>query len=145
MGLSNKDRKCISMFDIEQDKKIYPGEPVIVNKKTMLAKKPLIDEDNSDYFYAGVAIATTKEENTRTIICEDGYHMFYNPDKSITEENIGEVCYLYGDTVTMNDYSKIKAGIVAFIEISDKPADIADGADRQVWIYSDVSKEERDI
>lgn len=135
----NVSREHVSMFIVEKGEKIEKGDPVVVNTKTLLAKKPT---KSSGYFTVGVAYRILNlADGNQAVVCVDGYHIFYDPDGNISESDVGKACYFEdADTVTVDNINRTKAGIVVEIELSDDPIDIDDGADRVVWVKTDITE-----
>lgn len=136
-SLINLSNEHVSMFNIEKGETIEKGDFVVVNTKTLLARKPIA---KSGYFAVGVAERIIDQASgNQAVICVDGYHMIYNPDKSISENDIGRDCYFSAeDAVTLSNINMTKAGTIEAIEVSDDPIDIADGADRIVWVKCNI-------
>lgn len=134
----NVSHEHVSMFSVEKGEKIEKGNAVVVNTKTLLARKPT---ENSGYFSVGVAAKVLElADDSQAVVCVDGCHMFYNPDRSISESDVGKACYfLDAGTVTMDNINKTKAGVVVNIQLSDDPADIEDNADRIIWVKTDIT------
>ncbi len=135
----NLSNEHVSMFIVEKGEKIEKGNSVVVNTKTLLARKPT---ENSGYFSVGAAARILElADGNQAVICVDGYHMLYDPDGNISESDVGKACYfLNGDIVTMDNINKTKAGIVGGIELSDDPADMEDGTDRIIWVRTDITE-----
>lgn len=137
----NVSREHVSVFHVEKGMKLEKGDPVVVHKRTLQACKPVV---SSQYFAVGVAANVIEQEKgNQTVICIDGYHTFYDPDKNISKDDIGLPCYFLDDgTITMDDTNKTKVGIVMDIVTSTDPIDIADGVDRVVWVKTDITEGE---
>ena len=136
----NISNEHVSMFTIEDGETIEKGDFVVVDTKTMHARKPLA---KSGYFAVGVAKKILDLANGKqAVICVDGCHMIYDPDKVVQESDINNTCYFATPkSITLNSVNTTKAGTIAAIEVSDDPIDIADGTDRMVWIRNDIMKE----
>lgn len=135
--LFNANCERVSMFTIEEGEHIETGSPVVVNTKTLLARNPV---KSSGFFAVGKAKKVIDLKNgNQAVICTDGYHMFYDPDRNISDNDIGKACYFDGDGgVTMENINRTRAGIVEIIDDSDDPIDIEDGADRLVYVRIDL-------
>ena len=135
----NVSNEHVSMFILEKGEKIEKGNSVVVNTRTLLARKPT---ENSGYFSVGVAARILElADNNQAVVCVDGYHMFYDPDGNISESDVGKACYFLDvDTVTMDNINRTKAGVIVDIELSDDPADIEDGTDRIIWVKTDITE-----
>lgn len=133
----NVSNEHVSMFIIEKGEVIEKGDFVVVNTRTLLARKPV---ESSGYFTVGVAARIIDQaDGNQAVICVDGCHMLYDPDKNISESDIGKACYFSGEnSVTLDNINKTRAGVIEWIEISDDPIDIADGTDRIVWVKNDL-------
>lgn len=135
----NVSNEHVSMFILEKGEKIEKGNSVVVNTRTLLARKPT---ENSGYFSVGVAARILElADNNQAVVCVDGYHMFYDPDGNISESDVGKACYFLDvDTVTMDNINRTKAGVIVDIELSDDLADIEDGTDRIIWVKTDITE-----
>ena len=135
----NVSNEHVSMFILEKGEKIEKGNSVVVNTRTLLARKPT---ENSGYFSVGVAARILElADNNQAVVCVDGYHMFYDPDGNISESDVGKACYFLDvDTVTMDNINRTKAGVIVDIELSDDPADIEDGTNRIIWVKTDITE-----
>ena len=135
----NVSNEHVSMFIIEKGETINRGDFVVVNTRTLLARKPV---ECSGYFAVGVAVRIIDQaDGNQAVICVDGCHMIYDPDKNICESDIGRTCYFSGaDSVTLDNINKTRAGVIEGLEVSDDPIDIADGADRIVWVKCDLTE-----
>ena len=135
----NVSNEHVSMFILEKGEKIEKGTSVVVNTRTLLARKPT---ENSGYFSVGVAARILElADNNQAVVCVDGYHMFYDPDGNISESDVGKACYFLDvDTVTMDNINRTKAGVIVDIELSDDLADIEDGTDRIIWVKTDITE-----
>lgn len=133
----NVSNEHVSMFIVEKGEVIEKGDFVVVNTRTLLARKPV---ERSGYFTVGVAARIIDQaDGNQAVICVDGYHMLYDPDENISESDIGKECYFSGEnSVTLDNINKTKAGIIEGIEVSDDPIDIEDGTDRIVWVKNDL-------
>lgn len=136
-SLFNVSREYVSEFTVEPGEKIEKGDFVVINTTTLLARKPI---KRSGYLAVGVANKVIdRADGKQSVICVDGHHILYNPKGDISESDIGKPCYfLDKDTVTLESTDKTKAGIIAGIEISNEQMDIEDGADRIIWVKTDI-------
>ncbi len=135
----NVSNEHVSMFILEKGEKIEKGNSIVVNTRTLLARKPT---ENSGYFSVGVAARILElADGNQAVVCVDGYHMFYDPNGNISESDVGKACYFLDvDTVTMDNINRTKAGVIVDIELSDDPADIEDGTDRIIWVKTDIAE-----
>lgn len=135
----NPSREHVSMFIIERGEKIETGNSVVVNTRTLQAKRPA---ENSGYFSVGVACKILDlADGSQAVVCVDGYHILYDPDGEISESDIGKACYFKDvDTVTMENVNRTRAGIIEIVEVSSDPVDIEDGADRIIWVKTDITE-----
>lgn len=135
----NVSNEHVSMFVIEKGEVIEKGDFVVVNTRSLLARKPI---ESSGYFTVGVAARIIDlADGHQAVICVDGYHMIYDPDENISESDIGSACYFSGaNSVTLDNINRTKAGVIEEIEVSDDPIDIADGMERMVWIKNDLTE-----
>lgn len=139
----NPSNEHVSMFIVEKGELIEHGDFVVVNMRTLLARKPIANtKEATKYFSVGVAIKIVSlADGNQAVICKDGYHMVYDYDKNISEDDIEKVCYFSGsDTITLENDNKTKAGVIVDFEISNDPIDIADGTERIVWIKNDLTE-----
>lgn len=138
-SIFNVSREHVSMFIVEDGEKIDTGDFVVVDTKTLMARKP---SAASGYFTVGVARKIINQEDGRqAVVCVDGCHMIYDPDSLISENDIGKACYfLNADSVTMDDANRTKAGIIKGIETSNDPNDIEDGTDRIIWVNTELTE-----
>lgn len=129
----------VSIFVVEEGEVIQKGDFVVVNTRTLLARKPV---PASGYFTVGVAARIINQANGhQLVVCVDGYHMLYDPEDNISENDIGKACYyLDAETVTMDNINRTRAGVIAGIELSDDPIDIADGTDRIIWVKTNLKE-----
>lgn len=135
----NVSKEHVSMFTLEKGEKVEKGNPIVVNTRTLLARKPT---ENSGYFSVGVAARILElADGNQVVVCVDGYHMFYDPDGNISESDVGKACYfLDAGTITMDNINRTKAGVIVDIELSGDPADIEDGTDRMIWVKTDITE-----
>lgn len=135
----NPSREHVSVFIAEKGEKIQTGDFIVVNTRTLLARKPTA---SSGYFSVGVAYKILNlADGNQAVVCVDGQHTLYDPNAEISESDIGKACYFEdAGTVTMNNINRTRAGIIEYIELSDDPADIEDGTDRVVWINTDITE-----
>ena len=135
----NVSNEHVSMFIVEKGEVIEKGDFVVVNTRTLLARKPV---EKSGYFTVGVAAKIIDQaDGNQAVICVDGCHMLYDTSKNISESDIGRACYFLGkNSVTMHNINKTKAGIIEGIEVSDDPIDIEDGTDRIVWVKNNLTE-----
>lgn len=131
----------VSMFNVKEGEDIKAGDPVVVDVRTLQARKATAD---GGFLAVGVAqrIVDLKVGN-QAVVCTDGYHIFYDPCKNISRSDIGKECYfLDADTVTLDGENRTKAGTIVAFDISDDPADIEDNTDRLVWVKTDITESE---
>lgn len=135
----NVSNEHVSMFIVEKGEVIEKGDFVVVNTRTLLARKPI---EKSGYFTVGVAAKIIDQaDGNQAVICVDGCHMLYDTSKNISESDIGRACYFLGkNSVTLDNINKTKAGIIEGIEVSDDPIDIEDGTDRIVWVKNNLTE-----
>ena len=135
----NVSNEHVSMFIVEKGEVIEKGDFVVVNTRTLLARKPV---EKSGYFTVGVAAKIIDQaDGNQAVICVDGCHMLYDTSKNISESDIGRACYFLGkNSVTLDNINKTKAGIIEGIEVSDDPIDIEDGTDRIVWVKNNLTE-----
>ena len=135
----NVSREHVSMFILEKEEKAQKGDFIVVNTRTLQARKPT---ESSGYFSVGIAKRVLElADGKQAVICVDGYHIFYDPDGNISESDAGKDCYfLNGHTITTDNINKTKAGVIANIEVSDDPIDIEDGANRIIWVKIDLTE-----
>lgn len=131
----------VSMFNIKKGEDIRQGDPVVIDVRTLQARKATAD---GGFLAVGVAkrIVDLKGGN-QAVVCTDGYHIFYDPCEHISESDIGKECYfLDADTVTLDGENRTKAGFIVAFDTSDDPVDIEDGTDRLVWVKTDITESE---
>lgn len=135
----NVSGEHVSMFVIEHGEQIEKGDFVVINTRTLLARKPIA---SSGYFAVGVAAKIVQlADGNYAAICTDGYHFLYDPQNNITSNDIGKACYFQDkDTVTMDNINKTKAGTIVDIAMSDDPNDIVDGTNRIIWVKTDLTE-----
>ena len=135
----NVSNEHVSMFIVEKGEVIEKGDFVVVNTRTLLARKPV---EKSGYFTVGVAAKIIDQaDGNQAVICVDGCHMLYDTSKNISESDIGRACYFLGkNSVTLDNINKTKAVIIEGIEVSDDPIDIEDGTDRIVWVKNNLTE-----
>jgi len=129
------------MFNVKEGEDIRNGDPVVIDVRTLQARKATAD---GGFLAVGVAkrIVDLKGGN-QAVVCTDGYHIFYDPNGNISESDIGKECYfLDAETVTLDSENRTKAGFVAAFDISDDPVDIEEGTDRLVWVKTDITESE---
>lgn len=90
----NVSNEHVSMFIVEKGEVIEKGDFVVVNTRTLLARKPV---EKSGYFTVGVAAKIIDQaDGNQAVICVDGCHMLYDTSKNISESDIGRACYFLG-------------------------------------------------
>lgn len=131
----------VSMFNVKKGEDIKKGDPVVIDVRTLQARKAT---GRGGFLTIGIANRIVDlKGGGQAVVCTDGYHIFYDPGQNISESDIGRVCYfLDADTVTLDGENKTKAGVVAAFNISDDPVDIEEGTDRLVWVKTDIMESE---
>jgi hypothetical protein len=136
-SLFNICNEHVTMFTIEEGEKIELGDCVVVNTRTLLARKAKAE---SGYFSVGVAKRIIDlADGNQAVICIDGIHVVYDHDRNICENDIGRACYFAdAESVTLDNINKTRAGIIMDAYTRSDPKDVEDGCDRIVYVKINV-------